>query len=220
MLVINGSPFHMRSKQRARERVLAARARETACRWSTSTWSAARTSSCSTAARSSVDAARRRAVSRAAVRGRAVRRRARVGRRRRLAPARRRTRRRTPPLVERVYGALVLGTRDYVEKNGFPRRRARAVRRRRFGARRSRSPSTRSAPERVHAVMMPSRLHVGDEPRGLRPSRPQARACATTRCPIEPMFEATLGVLQRPVRRACRRTRPRRTSRRAAAACC
>ncbi len=25
-----------------------------------------------------------------------------------------------PPLVERVYGALVLGTRDYVEKNGFP----------------------------------------------------------------------------------------------------
>src|SRR5690606_25637461 len=25
-----------------------------------------------------------------------------------------------PSLVERVYGALVLGTRDYVEKNGFP----------------------------------------------------------------------------------------------------
>ena len=40
----------------------------------------------------------------------------------------------TPPLAERVYRALVLGTRDYVEQERLSRRRARALRRRRLGA--------------------------------------------------------------------------------------
>ena len=62
-----------------------------------------------------------------------------------------------PPLAERVYRALVLGTRDYVEKNGFR------------GVVLGLSGGVDSAltlaiavdalsPKRVHAVMMPSRF--------------------------------------------------------------
>ena len=50
-----------------------------------------------------------------------------------------------------VYAALVLGLRDYVDKNGFERVRARALGRHRLGARRRWSPSTRSGPSACRA---------------------------------------------------------------------
>jgi NAD+ synthase (glutamine-hydrolysing) len=98
------------------------------------------------------------------------------------------------PLVERVYRALVLGTRDYVEKNGFP------------GVVLGLSGGVDSAltlaiavdalgPARVHAVMMPSRftsqMSVDD-------AAAEARSLGVRydTLSIEPMFEATLGVLR------------------------
>jgi NAD+ synthase (glutamine-hydrolysing) len=99
----------------------------------------------------------------------------------------------TPPLAERVYGALVLGTRDYVEKNGFR------------GVVLGLSGGVDSAltlavavdalgPERVHAVMMPSRYTSA---MSLEDAEAQARALRVRYdvLSIEPMFEATLGVL-------------------------
>jgi NAD+ synthase (glutamine-hydrolysing) len=99
-----------------------------------------------------------------------------------------------PPLTERVYRALVLGTRDYVEKNGFA------------GVVLGLSGGVDSAltltiavdaigPQRVHAVMMPSRYTS-------QMSRDDAAEQATTLgvrfdvLSIEPMFEATLNVLK------------------------
>ena len=97
-------------------------------------------------------------------------------------------------LVERAYRALVLGTRDYVQKNGFP------------GVVLGLSGGVDSAltlaiavdalgAERVHAVMMPSRftssMSVDD-------AAAQARGLGVRFdvLSIEPIFEATLGVLE------------------------
>jgi NAD+ synthase (glutamine-hydrolysing) len=99
-----------------------------------------------------------------------------------------------PPLAERVYRALVLGTRDYVEKNGFA------------GVVLGLSGGIDSAltltiavdalgAERVHAVMMPSRYTS-------QMSREDAEAQAKLLgvrydvLSIEPMFDSTLAVLQ------------------------
>jgi NAD+ synthase (glutamine-hydrolysing) len=98
------------------------------------------------------------------------------------------------PLVERVYRALVLGTRDYVEKNGFR------------GVVLGLSGGIDSAltlvlavdalgPKRVHAVMMPSRFTS-------KMSKDDAADLARRlgvrydTLSIEPMFESTLGVLR------------------------
>jgi NAD+ synthase (glutamine-hydrolysing) len=98
-----------------------------------------------------------------------------------------------PPLVERVYRALVLGTRDYVEKNGF-----RGVVLGLSGGVDSALTLTIAVDalgrERVHAVMMPSRYTS-------RMSREDALEQALLlgvrydTLSIEPMFETTLRVL-------------------------
>jgi NAD+ synthase (glutamine-hydrolysing) len=99
-----------------------------------------------------------------------------------------------PPLAERVYRALVLGTRDYVEKNGFA------------GVVLGLSGGIDSAltlaiavdaigADRVQAVMMPSRYTSSM-------SREDAEQQAKTLgvrydvLSIEPMFESTLAVLE------------------------
>jgi NAD+ synthase (glutamine-hydrolysing) len=99
-----------------------------------------------------------------------------------------------PQLVERVYRALVLGTRDYVEKNGFG------------GVVLGLSGGIDSAltlsiavdalgSQRVHAVMMPSRY---TSKMSVEDATEQARNLGVRYdvLSIEPMFEATLGVLQ------------------------
>jgi NAD+ synthase (glutamine-hydrolysing) len=99
----------------------------------------------------------------------------------------------TPSLVERVYSALVLGTRDYIEKNGFK------------GVVLGLSGGVDSAltlaiavdaigADRVHAVMMPSRY---TSRMSLEDAAEQARRLGVRYdvLSIEPMFESTLGVL-------------------------
>ncbi len=96
-------------------------------------------------------------------------------------------------LEESVYSALVLGTRDYVEKNGFP------------GVVLGLSGGIDSAltlaiavdalgSERVHAVMMPSRF---TSRMSLDDAAEQARALSVRYdiLSIETMLDATLGVL-------------------------
>ena len=99
-----------------------------------------------------------------------------------------------PPLADRVYRALVLGTRDYVDKNGFA------------GVVLGLSGGIDSAltltiavdalgPERVHAVMMPSRF---TSPMSRDDAEAQAKLLGVRYdvLSIEPMFDATLGVLK------------------------
>jgi NAD+ synthase (glutamine-hydrolysing) len=99
-----------------------------------------------------------------------------------------------PPLVERVYRALVLGTRDYVDKNGFP------------GIVLGLSGGVDSAltlaiavdavgAARAHAVMMPSRYTSS---MSLEDAAAQAQVLGVPydTLPIEPIFEATLDVLR------------------------
>ena len=99
-----------------------------------------------------------------------------------------------PPLAERVYRALVLGTRDYVEKNGFA------------GVVLGLSGGIDSAltltiavdalgADRVHAVMMPSRYTSQMS----RDDAAQQAALLGVRydvLSIEPMFDSTLAVLK------------------------
>ena len=99
-----------------------------------------------------------------------------------------------PPLAERVYRALVLGTRDYVEKNGFT------------GVVLGLSGGVDSAltltiavdalgAERVHAVMMPSRF---TSPMSREDAAQQAKQLGVRYdvLSIEPMFGTTLEVLE------------------------
>jgi NAD+ synthase (glutamine-hydrolysing) len=99
-----------------------------------------------------------------------------------------------PPLAERVYRALVLGTRDYVEKNGFA------------GVVLGLSGGVDSAltltiavdalgPDRVHAVMMPSRYtsQMSREDAALQARQLGVRYDVLS---IEPMFDTTLNVLE------------------------
>jgi NAD+ synthase (glutamine-hydrolysing) len=98
-----------------------------------------------------------------------------------------------PPLVERVYRALVLGTRDYVEKNGFR------------GVVLGLSGGVDSAltlaiavdalgAERVHAVMMPSRFtsQMSKEDAAEEARRLGVRFDTLS---IEPLFETALATL-------------------------
>jgi NAD+ synthase (glutamine-hydrolysing) len=98
------------------------------------------------------------------------------------------------PLVERVYDALVLGTRDYIEKNGFK------------GVVLGLSGGVDSAltlaiavdsigAERVHAVMMPSRY---TSKMSLEDAAEQALRLGVRydTLSIEPMFGATLAALK------------------------
>jgi NAD+ synthase (glutamine-hydrolysing) len=99
-----------------------------------------------------------------------------------------------PPLAERVYRALVLGTRDYVEKNGFT------------GVVLGLSGGVDSAltltiavdalgADRVHAVMMPSRFtsQMSRDDAALQAERLGVRYDVLS---IEPMFDTTLDVLK------------------------
>ena len=123
-----------------------------------------------------------------------------------------------PPLAERVYRALVLGTRDYVEKNGFT-----GVVLGLSGGVDSaldarRSPSTRSAPERVHAVMMPSRFTSQMSREDA--ARASGGAWRSLRRAVDRAdVRHDVGVLE-DVFAGLPPTRPKRTSRHAAAACC
>jgi len=98
-----------------------------------------------------------------------------------------------PPLAERVYRALVLGTRDYVAKNGFA------------GVVLGLSGGIDSAltltiavdalgAERVHAVMMPSR-YTSQMSRDDAAEQARTLGVRYDVLSIEPMFEATLAVL-------------------------
>jgi NAD+ synthase (glutamine-hydrolysing) len=190
ILVINGSPFHM-TQQRVREQVLAARARENSLPLLYLNMVGGQDELVFDGGSMVVDAAgevRFRAplfeeglyaVELERQGGKVV------PRAMPSAP--------TPPLAERVYGALVLGTRDYVEKNGFR------------GVVLGLSGGVDSAltlavavdalgPERVHAVMMPSRY---TSTMSLEDAAEQARASGVRYdvLSIEPLFEATLGVL-------------------------
>jgi NAD+ synthase (glutamine-hydrolysing) len=100
----------------------------------------------------------------------------------------------TPPVVERAYGALVLGTRDYVEKNGFA------------GVILGLSGGVDSAltlaiavdalgPERAHALMMPSR-YTSTMSREDAADQAKRLGVRYDVLPIEPIFEAVLGVLR------------------------
>jgi NAD+ synthase (glutamine-hydrolysing) len=190
ILVINGSPFHM-TQQRVREQVLAARARENSLPVLYVNMVGGQDELVFDGGSVVVDAAgevRLRAplfeeglhvVELDSAGGKLV--------------PRATEARPTPPLAERVYGALVLGTRDYVEKNGFA------------GTVLGLSGGVDSAltlaiavdaigPDRVHAVMMPSRytsqMSVDD-------AAEQARRLGVRldTLPIEPLFEATLATL-------------------------
>jgi len=99
-----------------------------------------------------------------------------------------------PPLAERVYRALVLGTRDYVEKNGFT------------GVVLGLSGGVDSAltlaiavdalgADRVHAVMMPSRFtsQMSRDDAALQATQLGVRYDVLS---IEPMFDTTLNVLE------------------------
>ena len=83
---------------------------------------------------------------------------------------------------------------------------------------RPRSRSTRSGPERVHAVMMPSRYTSPRQPGGRRRLRRGCWASGSTRCRSSRAVEAFRQHAGAAVRRPARRTRPRRTSSRASAA--
>jgi NAD+ synthase (glutamine-hydrolysing) len=100
----------------------------------------------------------------------------------------------TPPLAERVYGALVLGTRDYVNKNGFA------------GTVLGLSGGVDSAltlaiavdalgAERVHAVSMPSR-YTSKMSKDDAAEQAKRLGVRFDTLPIEPLFEATLDTLR------------------------
>ena len=191
MLVINGSPFHMH-QQRVREEVLAARARESGLPLVYLNMVGGQDELVFDGGSMTVDAAGKvlcraplfeeelHVVELVEDGGRLV---PEPG-----VPAP------VPPLVERVYDALVLGTRDYVDKNGFTgvvlglsggvdSSLTLAVAVDALGA------------DRVHAVMMPSRY---TSPMSLEDSAAQAQGLGVRYdiLPIEPMFEATLSVLK------------------------
>ena len=131
MLIINGSPFHMH-QQRVREEVLAARARETQLPMVYLNMVGGQDELVFDGGSLVID--RHGAVAfRAPLfeEGLHV---VELARKDGVVAAALGTVAPTPPLAERVYGALVLGTRDYVDKNGFPGHHSRVVRRRRLGS--------------------------------------------------------------------------------------
>ena len=186
LLVINGSPYERNKDDVRLDLVRAARGRGRLRARPTSTWSAARTSWSSTATRSSWPPTAScwpgpRSSTTSCSSSTSTCRRPRAGADGRRAPTARPSRssgwcsRPTPlPACEpvagtgrasassdeaEVYGALVLGLRDYVRKNGFRRSCSASPA---ASTRRSspRSPATRSARTNVHGVSMPERLLV------------------------------------------------------------
>ena len=121
--------------------------------------------------------------------------------------------------VHEVYEALVLGTRDYVRKNGFTDvligalGRHRLVARRRDRRRRARRRARR---RRAHAVAL---LERGQHHRRARRS-PTNLGIRTYTIPIEPAHAAFEEMLAPVFDGDRRRASPRRTSRRASAATC
>ena len=202
ILVINGSPFH-RTQQQAREQVLAMRAQENSLPLIYVNMVGGQDELVFDGGSVVVDAQGRGAVPRAVVRGRPLRRRARAhGRRARAACGCAPTP--VPPLAERVYRALVLGTRDYVEKNGF----AGVVLGLSGGV--DSALTLTIAVDALGAGARPRRhdavaLHVADEPRGRGARKRSCSACATTCCRSSRCSSTTLGVLEGRVRGAAAR---------------
>ena len=123
-----------------------------------------------------------------------------------------------PTLEAQVYAALVLGVRDYVGKNGFP------------GVLLGLSGGIDSAlvlaiavdalgADKVRAVMMPSPYTADISWIDAR-DMAERLGVRYDEISIEPMFEAFQAVAGAGVHGPAARTRPRRTSRRASAACC
>ena len=190
ILVINGSPFH-RTQQQAREEVLAARARENSLPLLYVNMVGGQDELVFDGGSVAVDA-QGRVQYRAPLfeeglyvveleRGAGG-----------LAPVGAATP--VPPLAERVYRALVLGTRDYVDKNGFA------------GVVLGLSGGIDSAltltiavdalgPDRVHAVMMPSR-YTSQMSRDDAEAQARLLGVRYDVLSIEPMFETTLAALQ------------------------
>jgi NAD+ synthase (glutamine-hydrolysing) len=191
MLIINGSPFHMH-QQRVREQVLAARAREAALPMVYLNMVGGQDELVfdggslvvdrhgDVAFRAPLFEEGLHVVEIALKDGAAV-----------PAPA---TVTQTPALVERVYGALVVGTRDYVDKNGFP------------GIILGLSGGVDSAltlaiavdalgADRAQAFMMPSRFTSA---MSLEDAAEQARRLGVRyeTLSIEPIFQTTLDVLR------------------------
>ena len=121
------------------------------------------------------------------------------------------------PIEAEVYEALVLGLRDYVEKNGF----AHVV----LGL----SGGIDSAlvacvatdalgPQRVSTAIMPSRYSSSGTQQDAR-DLAAALGVRAHELPIEPVVE-TYDETLRPSSRGCRTTSPRRTCRHACAATC
>ncbi|HZF31616.1 MAG TPA: NAD+ synthase [Gammaproteobacteria bacterium] len=192
ILVINGSPFHM-SQQRVREQVLAARAKENSLPLLYVNMVGGQDELVFDGGSIVVDSAgevRVRAplfeeglyvVELDAERGR-------------LEPVAAAPPAPTPPLAERVYGALVLGTRDYVDKNGFA------------GTVLGLSGGVDSAltlsiavdalgADRVHAVMMPSR-YTSQMSKDDAAEQAKRLGVRFDTLPIEPLFETTLATLR------------------------
>ena len=120
------------------------------------------------------------------------------------------------PTAREVYEALVLGTRDYVEKNGFTDVVLGAVRRHRLvvghGDRRRR--------DRSRSGCTPSRCRRATRPRA--PSPTPSDLCANLgielrTIPIEPAFTCDARAARAVVHRASSPTSPRRTSKVASA---
>ena len=123
-----------------------------------------------------------------------------------------------PRLEAHVYEALVMGVRDYVEKNGFPGRAARTFGRHRFGVdARGRGRRSRARPgPRGHAAVG---LQRRDQSRGCAHDGRHARR-ALRRNPIEPVFCSVSRGARAGIPRPAPKTPPKRTFRRAFAAHC
>ena len=120
--------------------------------------------------------------------------------------------------LEQMRLALELGLRDYVDKNGFRRRRHQRLRRDRLGV--DRGDRLRGARARARALRVDAvAVQLGGDARRRAAAR-RALGADFLELPIEPIVESFLETLRRVVRRAASRTSPRRTSRRASAACC
>ena len=212
MLVVvpNGSPYHTRQQALRAGAGRCARPREPDCRSSTSIASAARTSSCSTAPR--LSSTREGALAQQVPAWHEA-----IAWPNSRAPRRSGCAARSIRALEpHVYQALVLGVRDYVDKNGFP-----GVLLGRVGGRglcvdardccRRARPGSRARGDAAVPVQR------ADEPRRCARDGAASWASAMTRSPIEPVHEAMLAVLAAEFA-AGRRTLPRRTCRRASAA--
>ena len=114
---------------------------------------------------------------------------------------------------------MMLGLRDYVRKNGFP------------GVVLGLSGGIDSAltaavavdalgADRVRGVRLPSRFTSQAEPWTMRRSRRGCWACGSTRSPIERRVDAVGSDARAASSPAARATSPKRTCRRASAACC